>query len=50
MSKLGDEQFTAEGIKEIYRQKKIALKNHYDKIKNTIKNSIERDLAELEKR
>ena len=50
MSKLDNREFTNDGIKEIYREKKLALKNHYDKIKAAIKVSIEKDLVELEKR
>ena len=49
-SKLNDNNFTAEGVKEIYREKKLGLKSHYEKIKVAIKESIERDLQELSKR
>lgn len=47
MSKLQDKEFASEGIKTIYREKKLGLKNHYEKIKAAIKISIEKDLAEL---
>ena len=39
-----------EGIKKIYKERKLGLKKHYELIKATIKLSIEKDLEELEQR
>lgn len=50
MVKLQDKEFASEGIKAIYRSKKMGLKNHYERIKASIKISIEKDLGELERR
>lgn len=47
---LNANDFTEEGIRGLYRDKKVKLKLHYEKIKAAIKLSIEKDLAELEKR
>lgn len=45
LTKLSDKDFANDGVREIYRQKKLVLKNHYERIKAAIKQSIERDLA-----
>ena len=42
--RLNIKELTEEGIRVIYRNRKVALKRHYEKIKATIKNSIEKDL------
>lgn len=41
---------TQEGVKALYRQKKMVLKQHYERIKAAIKLSIEKDLIELDRR
>ena len=50
ISKIFNKEFVNHGIKEFYKEKRLALKNHYDKIKAAIKVSFEKDLEELEKR
>ncbi len=47
---LSNEESAEEGIKKIYKDKKLGLKKHYELIKATIKLSIEKDLEELELR
>lgn len=44
------EIFSEENIHSLYKQKKLNLKKHYEKIKTAIKESIDKDLEQLEKR
>lgn len=40
LEQLQKKDFSSEGIKNIYREKKMGLKKHYEKIKEAIKASI----------